>query len=177
MTHKPGQIIRYTAEEESAIVAQYASGEKWINELRIEYRIDADRLKRMIEAHGVAIRPAGFQETTHSRLHDKRSKVKRKQTPKAKGTEAGSPAQLNNGYEFSTDKTRKPPTRRIVADVPCGWDGVTRNVIRVARGERTCMLCGEAVTGRECPTSGCDGGELVDTVTALGLRDGEWVRE
>lgn len=174
MTHKPGKIIQYTPEEEAAIVAQYASGEKWINQLREEYHIGADRLKRMIEAHGVPIRPAGFQETTHSRLHNKRTQATA-QTPKAKGTEAGSDAQLNNGYEFSTDKTRKPPTRRIVADVPCGWDGVTRNVIRVARGERTCMLCGEAVTGRECPTSGCEGGRLVDTVTALGLRDGEYI--
>lgn len=169
----------FTAAEIATIGEEYTrdTDPLSVQALREKYKVGTDRMYALIRESGHEVRSSGEQlQAWHAARKRTKAAKATAQTPKAKGTEAGSPAQLNNGYEFSTDKTRKPPTRRIVADVPCGWDGVTRNVIRVARGERTCMLCGEAVTGRECPTSGCDGGELVDTVTALGLRDGEWVR-
>ncbi|MBP8124950.1 MAG: hypothetical protein KAZ26_20065 [Caldilineaceae bacterium] len=163
-----GQTRPLTAADEATIASQYRNGQS-VNSMVGEWSISPSRLKKIVAAHGVPPRPKEVSKKLWADAQAKR---------KTAGSllNAGSEAQLNNGYEFSTQATAKPPRAVDTSDVKCGWDGIENVVIRVAPGERTCMLCGEAVAGKDCPTSGCEGGELVDTVTALGLREGEWVR-
>lgn len=152
-----GQTKHLTEAQESDIAQLYADENKAINWLVGEYHISPTRINTILAAHGVQKRGPGKA----GRLWAEAQPKKRRRSP-----------DLN--YNQTADRDKKPPVQRKVADVTCGWDGVENVRIRVARGERTCTGCGDAVVGQSCHTPGCKGGELVDTVTALGLRDGEW---
>jgi len=147
--------------QEKEIAEKYAAGTSF-SALKAEYRTGREKIHRILKAHGIEPRT---REQGRKVWRDSLSS-KNVLSSKSAGDQFNAPA----------NRPPKPPTVRDVPDLPCGWDGIEGVVIRVAPGERTCMLCGEAVAGKACPTMDCDGGELVDTVVALGLREGEWVR-
>ena len=159
---------KLTEAEARTMIAEYQGGAA-IQPLITKWRMSQERFYRLLAAAGVPVRSIA-ESTTLWHAANKKTTLP---------ASAGSESQLNEGYEFSTPATAKPPRPIDTSDVPCGWDGVSHNVIKVARGERTCLKCGAAVTSKKaatCETMECDGA-LVDTITALGLRDGEWVME
>jgi hypothetical protein len=89
-----------------------------VQALRLKYHVGTDRMYALIRESGNEVRSSGEQLQAWHAARKRTKAAKATQTPKAKGTEAGSDAQLNNGYEFSTDKTRKPPKQRKAATTP-----------------------------------------------------------
>lgn len=149
---------KLTEAEAWQMIAEYQAGAN-VQALNRKWGIPQERFRKILAAAGV--QPRRMAESI-ALWHEANGRG---------SPSAGSEAQQNAGFVSTTPATVKPPTHRQVEDVPCGWDGVERVVVKVGAEEQWCAKCGETIVGGWCYRCG-DNGDTVRTVDVL--RDGEF---
>jgi len=147
-----------TPEAVSAALAIYQEGSTSIQAVKDRLHVGQAAFYKLLAAAGVDRRD-GVQAQTDAWT--------RRRTPRRE-----SQPHVNPG-ESAASLVRKPARKVSASDnLPCGWDGISPNMIVVGRGELTCTSCGEVVQpGRACPR--CEG-ETIMVPTLSYLKEGEW---